>query len=409
MKLKTFKTVGAGLIFLANLIPFLDLARHWSAVPRLSVKTARILGDRDALPRLSVIVPARNEEQGIRAALRSLLRQDYPGLELIAVNDRSTDRTGAILAELEREYPGRLRVLTVTELPKGWLGKNHALWKGAQVASGEWLLFTDADIVFDPACLRRAVTYAVREGLDHLTLSPRITAHGFWLSAFVDFFLYMFTTFQRPDLANNARSRVGMGVGAFNLIRRSAYEAIGTHQALSLRPDDDMRLGKRVKGQGLRQRVLNGSDLMSVEWYSSLGDAIRGLEKNAFAGLDYHVGAIAGSVAFMLASMVLPWVALWRARGWVRIFLAGTIAIQATTFITTNRMNRRSAVRYLPAFPVLALLFCYTVLRSTYLTLRQGGLYWRDTFYPLAELRAQSGLEGLTREPNAEVVPVKLP
>jgi glycosyltransferase involved in cell wall biosynthesis len=346
------------------------------------------------LLRLSVIVPARNEELGVRAALESLLRADYPDLEIIAVDDRSTDRTGAILDALAREYPDRLRVLTVCELPPGWLGKNHALWLGSRAASGAWLLFTDADVVFDPTCLRRAVVYAGRERLDHLTLAPRLLARGYWLNAFVDFFLYAFTLFQRPDLANEPRSRVGIGVGAFNLIRREAYAAIGTHRTFSLHPDDDMRLGKRVKRLGLRQRVLNGSDLLAVDWYPSLGSAIRGLEKNAFAaGGNYSVPLTLGSVALIVATLVLPYAAIWRARGVARWLLAGTIGVQAVSFVVTGRLNSRRALRYVPAFPLLALLFCYAILRSAALALRHGGIRWRETFYPLAELRAQTGLE----------------
>jgi glycosyltransferase involved in cell wall biosynthesis len=386
--------VGAALILVVNLIPVLDLARHFRAVPKLSDLTPPGAGKGDRLPRLSVIVPARNEEAGVRAAVESMLRADYPDIELIVVDDRSTDRTGAILAALARDYPGRLRVLTVTELPPGWLGKNHALWVGARAASGDWLLFTDADVVFDPTCFRRAVVYAERERLDHLTLSPHILARGYWLNAFVAFFLFAFTTFQRPDLANDPKSRVGMGVGAFNLIRRAAYAAIGTHRALSLRPDDDMVLGKRVKRRGLRQRVLNGSDLLAVDWYPSLGAAIRGFEKNAFAGgANYSVPLALVTVTLLVATLVLPYAAVWRARGPTRWLLAGTIGVQAASFITTNRLNARHALRYFPAFPITALLFCFALLRSMSLALRHGGIRWRETFYPLAELRRQTGLE----------------
>jgi cellulose synthase/poly-beta-1,6-N-acetylglucosamine synthase-like glycosyltransferase len=182
-----FGLVYAGVVFLANLIPFLRLARHAGSIPPLP--DATLPHAATDWPHVSIIVPARNEEQGVRAAVESLLRQDYPALELVVVNDRSTDRTSAILAALAEEHPGRLRVVMVTELPAGWLGKNHALLLGARQSSGAWLLFTDADVVFDPTCLRRAVAYAEAQGLDHLTMSPRLLAHGYWLNAFVNFFL----------------------------------------------------------------------------------------------------------------------------------------------------------------------------------------------------------------------------
>jgi len=389
-----FSLAYAGAVFLADLIPFLGLARHARSIPRLP--DAAPLPATADWPRLSVIVPARNEEQGIRAAVESLLRQDYPALELVAVNDRSTDHTGAILAELAADHPGRLRVVTVTGLPDGWLGKNHALWLGACQSSGSWLLFTDADVVFAPTCLRRAVAYAEAQRLDHLTMSPKLLARGYWLNAFVNFFLYAFAVFLRPDLANIPKSQVGIGVGAFNLIRRPAYERIGTHRAISLRPDDDMKLGKRVKLAGLRQRVLNGADMLSVRWYATLGEAIRGLEKNSFAGAGYRTPVVLRMVVVLAGMLAAPWALVWMARGWTRRLLAATVATQALTYIGANWLNQRPILRYLPSFPFTALLFCYVALRSTWLTLRQGGIRWRDTLYPLTELRAQTGLEGLS-------------
>jgi cellulose synthase/poly-beta-1,6-N-acetylglucosamine synthase-like glycosyltransferase len=389
-----FGLAYADVAFLANLIPFLALARHANAIPRLPDATSPPTAT--DWPRLSIIVPARNEEQGVRAAVESLLRQDYPALELILVDDRSTDRTGAILAALAGEHPGRLRVLTVTELPAGWLGKNHAVWLGARESSSAWLLFTDADVVFDPTCLRRAVAYAEAQRLDHLTMSPRLLAHGYWLNAFVNFFLYAFAVFGRPDLANDPKSQVGVGVGAFNLIRRSAYERIGTHRAISLRPDDDVKLGMRVKLAGLRQGLLNGADVLSVRWYATLGAAIRGLEKNSFAGVEYRVSRTLSAVALLAGLLASPWALVWVMRGWTRRLLAATIAVQSLTYVGVNWLNRRPVLRYLPTFPFTALLFCYVALRSTWLTLRQGGIRWRDTLYPLAELRAQTGLEGLS-------------
>ncbi len=396
-RLSAFSPFGlayAGVVFLANLVPFLRLARHANAIPRLP--EAPSLSATTDWSRVSIIIPARNEEQGVHAAVESLLRQDYPALELVVVNDRSTDRTGAILSALAEEHPGRLRVVTVTALPDGWLGKNHALWLGACQSSGVWLLFTDADVVFAPTCLRRAVAYAEAQRLDHLTMSPKLLARGYWLNAFVNFFLYAFAVFARPDLANVPRSQVGVGVGAFNLIRRSAYERIGTHRAISLRPDDDIKLGMRVKLAGLRQCLLNGADVLSVRWYATLGEAIRGLEKNSFAGVEYRVSRVLGAVAILAGTLAAPWALVWIARGWTQRLLAAAVATQALTYVGANWLNRRPILGYLPSFPFTALLFCYIALRSTWINLRQSGIRWRGTLYPLAELRTQTGLEGLS-------------
>ena len=235
-------TLPATALFVGALLPFLDLLRHHRTFLKLSAATDPRSDVPRPLPRLSAIVPARNEVRGIGAAVDSILRQDYPDLEVVLVNDRSTDGTGRIIARAAAEHPERVRAVTVRDLPAGWLGKNHALWLGAQRVTGEWFLFTDADVVFHRTCFRRAVAYAEAEGLDHLTLSPRVTGRSYRLNAFVAFFVYAFLSYQRPHLANDPKSQVGVGIGAFNLIRRSAYTAIGTHAAISLRPDDDVRL-----------------------------------------------------------------------------------------------------------------------------------------------------------------------
>ncbi len=390
-------TISA-LIVAANWLPVLDLARHLGRLGSLARLSGPTAGQGDHLPRLSVVVPACNEEKGVRTAVTSMLAQDYPDLELILVNDRSTDRTGAIMSELAAAHPDRVRVLHVDALPPGWLGKNHALYMGSRQTSGEWLLFADADVVFDPTCWRRAVAYAERERLDHLTLTPELTVPGFWLRAFVSFFIYAFMVYQTPYRANDPNSRVGIGIGAFNLLRRQAYQAVGTHAALSLRPDDDLRLGMRIKRHGLRQRILSGAPLLQVEWYSSLWEAIRGLEKNTFPGLDYSLFKLGGSVMGLLILLVLPWVAVWLTAGWVRGLLLGAIAGQLAGFLMAGRVERRVTAHYFLVFPVCALFFALTVVRSAALALWQGGIRWRGTLYPLAQLKAQSGLEAGGRQ-----------
>src|SRR5438552_15017766 len=295
-------TIFDALVFLAVVVPFLVLIRHRNAIPALPAFPGPV-----TLPRLSVVVPARDEGSTIGRGLGSLLAQEYPDLEVIVVDDRSSDTTGDVLREIASN-DSRLLVLRVDELPPGWLGKNHAMWRGADRASGEWLLFTDADVVFAQGALRQAVAYAAAETLDHLTLAPRLVARGLLLRAFVAFFGFAFIALWGAYLANDPKSKRGVGIGAFNLVRRSAYERIGTMRALSLRPDDDIRLGRRLRGFGFRQRVLNGNDLVSVEWYPSLAAAISGLEKSMYSSMEYRAADAALALIFLLATMVWPFV-----------------------------------------------------------------------------------------------------
>ncbi|MFZ5813917.1 MAG: glycosyltransferase [Bacillota bacterium] len=382
----------AVLIFAASLFKF---AEGLYARRRVTDLAAMVPPDRSpgpAPPRPSVIMPACNEERAVEESVRSLLQQDYPNLELVLVNDRSTDATGAIMDRLSARFP-QLTVLHVDQLPPGWLGKNHALWVGARRASGEILLFTDADVHYHPTTLRRAVAFLEERRLDHLTLTPDMAVKGYWLEAWVGFFIMAFLAYKSPYKANDPHSRNGMGIGAFNMIRRSAYERIGTHRAISLRPDDDLRLGQRVKRLGHSSHVGMGRGLLSVEWYTSLREGIRGLEKNTFAGLEYSYGLLLFAVIGMLTIMVWPFIALFLAGGWSLALYAGAILLQLATYLMANEMIWPRSLALLPAYPVAALLFAFTVARAAYLTLRQGGITWRGTFYPLELLKSQSGLE----------------
>jgi len=385
-------TVFDAFVFVAVVVPFVLLVRHRNAIPRPPPARTGIM-----LPSLSIVVPARDEAASIGRALGSLLAQDYPDLEVIAVDDRSTDRTGDVLREIAAR-DSRLVVLRVDELPAGWLGKNHALWRGAERAMGEWLLFTDADVVFAPGALRRAVGYALQQNLDHLTLAPRLIAHGLVLRAFIAFFGYAFITLWGAYLANDPNTKRGVGIGAFNLVRRDAYERIGTMRALSLRPDDDIRLGRRIRGFGFTQRVANGMELLAVEWYPSLHAALVGLEKSMYASLEYRVLDSLAVLLFIAATMVWPFLGIFALGGIDRILLVAVVACLVVGLAETYRQSMGpltpSAMLLVALLPFSALCFAYAIARSVYLA-ETRGVRWRGTIYPLALLRAQSGLEGM--------------
>jgi len=337
-------------------------------------------------PPLSIIAAARNEARQIEAAVTSLLRLDYPALEIIIVNDRSTDETGAILERLARQH-SRLQVKHVSELPEGWMGKNHALAAGAAQASGPLLLFTDADVVFEPTTLRRAVGLMEGEGLDHLAAIPDIRVPGVALRAFVAAFGVFFSLYARPWKARDARSRHHIGVGAFNLIRAEVYRAIGTHRAIAMRPDDDIKLGKLVKRRGFCQDVVYGRDFITVEWYSALGELVDGLMKNAFAGVNYSLLAVAGSTAGLVLTSVWPFLALFATRGAARALNGVSVLLLVLIFRTSARYSG-ARLGYVLAFPASALLFAYIIWRSALLAVIRGSVTWRGTAYPLAQLRA---------------------
>lgn len=340
----------------------------------------------DRAPTLSVVVAARNEQRWIEAALSSLLAQDYPQLEVVAVNDRSADATGAILDQMAAGDP-RLKVVHVERLPSGWLGKNHALQLGAAAAGGELLLFTDADVVMAPSTLGRAVTALRRERLDQLSALPDVPLPDPWLEAFAGVFGMNFLWFLRPWKARDPHSKRYIGIGAFTLLRAAAYRAVGGHRPIAMRPDDDIKLGKLIKKSGYRQELLLGQKLLTVEWYASFQEMVDGLMKNAYAGLDYRLWLALLVTAGQLGLFVWPYLALCLTSGptwWLNL----AAALLVSTALAAGARSRHGAWRAALAAPVMALLTVFILWRAIGLTYYHGGIRWRDTHYPLAALKA---------------------
>ncbi|HXM67972.1 MAG TPA: glycosyltransferase family 2 protein [Candidatus Acidoferrum sp.] len=341
-------------------------------------------------PPVSIIVPARNEEKDIEQTLTGLLALDYGNYEVIAVNDRSTDRTGEIMERVAaRNVAGgtsRLRVIHHSDLPSGWLGKTHAMWTATNQAAGDWLLFTDADVVFKPDSLRRAITYAEAARADHVVLFPQMIMKRPGEYMMIAFFQTMFVFGHRPWKVADPNSKDHMGVGAFNLIRRSTYDAIGTYEALRMEVLDDMKLGKVVKNAGFAQRNVFGEDLISIRWARGAIGVVNNLTKNFFAVLSFQWWRTVIS-AFGLAFLNLaPFLGLFLAHGWERLPYA--IAL-ISIFAIYVGMSRRSGVPayYFLLHPVSTALFIYTLLLSMFHALWNDGIIWRGTKYPLEELR----------------------
>jgi glycosyltransferase involved in cell wall biosynthesis len=337
-------------------------------------------------PRVSIIVPARNEENDIERSLARLLALDYDNYEVIAVNDRSTDRTGEIMEEVLGSGQGRLRVIHHRNLPAGWLGKTHAMWTATNQAKGDWLLFTDADVLFKPDSVRRALTYAETERADHLVLFPQMIMKRPGEYMMIAFFQTMFVFGHRPWKVADAKSRDHMGVGAFNLIRRDVYEAVGTYEALRMEVLDDMKLGKVVKNAGFAQRNVFGGDLISIRWAQGARGVVDNLTKNFFAVLSFQWPRTVISALGLAFLNLMPFFGLWLAHGWERLPYA--IAV-ISMFLIYLGMSWRSGVPayYFLLHPVSTALFIYTLLRSMFHALWNDGIIWRGTRYPLEELR----------------------
>ncbi len=340
----------------------------------------------DQLPSLSIIVPARDEAVAIEEALRRMLALDYPDYEVIAINDRSTDGTGEIMQRVAAEVGSRLQVVEITDLPSGWLGKNHAMSVGVSRSRGEFVLLTDGDVMFDPLVLRRAMAIVAERQLDHLVLLPQTLTSTFLEAALMNFFCLMLMASTRFPLVRWKWFKDAyLGVGAFNLLRRSAYDTVGGFETMKLEVADDVMLGRLIKHRGLNQDVYGGQGSLSVRWQSGgVWSIVRGLEKNAFSGTNYSVFRTVAAVAVLCLLFVGPLVGLLSGQMTVPLLILslGSLLLSLGTAWTVG-FPLGVAVFY----PWAVLVFGFIMLRSMGLTLRQGGVRWRDTFYPLADLR----------------------
>ena len=340
-------------------------------------------------PRLSIIVTAHNEERSMEPALRSLLNLRYPDYEVIYVNDRSSDRTGEIAARLSADDP-RLTVLHIDELPPGWFGKPHAAQRGADAATGEVLLFTDADVTFAPDAAAYGVRHLVRERLDHLAAVPRLALSGTMLQACTIASSIFMGVRLRLWKVKDPRSSAFFGVGSYTIMPADSYRALGGHKRVALRPDEDLRLGQAVKKSGMRSDFLEGKALFECPWYHSLGDFIRGLEKNFFAALDYSVFMAVGATGTLVWLAVAPLVMapLLLSSGHV---LAGVLfaACPLIYWGVAGTVSRDDFYPWWSAipFPLAVLVVVYTIWRSTILTIFRG-VVWGGPPVPLAQLRA---------------------
>jgi glycosyltransferase involved in cell wall biosynthesis len=354
---------------------------------------------------VSVIVPARNEGQAVAAGLRSLLASKGVELQVIAVDDRSTDETGAAMDALQTNALVQAPCATgvtyvvehVRELPAGWLGKPHAMARGAALATGEWLLFTDGDVVFAEDTLARALAYIESERADHLLVVPTAVTRSAGEAMMLPFLYVLSIWGPRLWRMSDPQSRDGVGVGAFHLMRRATYEKVGGWERLRMEVLEDVRMGYLIKQAGYAMRVATGRNLVRIRWAHGAWGVVTNLTKNVFAAFRFRLGLmVAGTVAIAVLCL-LPFAGLAvglvgnRAWLWPSLLSIGSLAALYWRYRRFADPNGAATVLWLLAFPLAAVVFVYAMVRSTVLTLVRRGVVWRGTFYPLKELREHAG------------------
>lgn len=337
-------------------------------------------------PRVSVVVPACNEADHIQAALSAKLSSDYENIEIVVVDDRSTDDTPNILRRLAQD-DDRVRVVRVDVLKEGWLGKLNALNEGVRNSSGQWLLFSDADIHLSPDVIRRAVAVAEAHNVDYLTLIPHLTSAGFWLDVAFASFMRTLVVLGRLWRVSDPSSSAAVGGGPFNLVRRSALDRSPGFEHLRLEAADDVGLGQMMKTSGARSAVFNAPRDVSLAFYRSVSELMHGLEKNGYAVLGAY-----RPVRHVLSTLAVGWieaapiVVLAAGSGAERIAagacLLALVGSQVAVARWTHRPVASACVPVVGAFMLLAFMS-----RAAVLAHWRGGIVWRGTFYPLEALR----------------------
>jgi glycosyltransferase involved in cell wall biosynthesis len=332
--------------------------------------------------RVSVVLAARDEEARIENTVRRLFAQRGIDLEVIVVDDRSKDRTSEILQRLAAEFPG-LKVKRVDVLPEGWLGKCHACHLGAASVTGDWILFTDADCWLKSDVIVRAWLVAERVGADHVTMTPGIAgaspAAAAWHLAFLLSLANWFSG------VNRDKPKAYLGLGAFNFVRTDAYRVCGGYEALRLTVLDDVRLGLLLRRADKRTRGFIGGDDTECHWGTTARAMIQIMEKNYFAAVDFRTGLVISASIF--APLVWCGAVLGPFTGSLSGLAAGLglLSLSVPAGVLAGRLgwSRWLAMLTPFAFPLLF----YAIWNSMVVTLRNGGIRWRDTFYPLEMLR----------------------
>ena len=340
-------------------------------------------------PRLSVVIASCNDADTIEKAVNTLLQQDYPNLEIVVVNDRSTDGTGQIIKRIARK-DSRVRTVHIQHLPPGWLGKVHALHVGTQKSSGDWILYTDADVYFKQGALRKAIAFVLADHSDHLALLPVPRAPSFWLEVVLQTIGGVFVLGTRAAHIGKPGSKAFVGAGAFNLVRKAVLDRTEGFSWLRMEVVDDVGLGLMLQRSGAKSSFAITLQDVSFTWYPSLGAMFKGLEKNFFAVLAFY------SIARMITIVVLAW--SYALAPLVAILYSLKIPVLLIVGLVSYLFLIAGAVGVKITFKqkLLPLLFVQVgyvlislmLLRSGIMCILRGGITWRGTWYPINELRA---------------------
>lgn len=337
-------------------------------------------------PLVSIFIPARNEEKNIRRCVESLLAQYYRNIEIIVADDRSTDKTGEIVAELAK-HDKRVKLLRIESCPAGWSGKNHALFKAADHSQGQYFVFTDADTYHYPSCIGTALRYAMNHQVDMLSINPHLVTKSFWENVIMPIAGAALMIWYPLEKINNQSNHHSYANGQFILFKRDAYEQIGGHKSVKEELLEDLALAKKIKQTGRKLKVLWGPELYQTHMYSSLKDIWRGWVRIFSHGFEKSLFKVVMSMLIMGVFSIVPYL----------LMLYSLIKLPSTAvpvilmavfygfmlYIITYAYRVAKSNSWYATTHLLGCLMVFCILLHTGMTIiLKRQIIWRGTSYP---------------------------
>jgi glycosyltransferase involved in cell wall biosynthesis len=381
--------IAYGAIVAAWPIRHLVVTVLFRLMPRLTRDSPRY--DGASPPRVTAIIPAKDEQNVIRTCLESVCAQSYPNLDILVVDDRSADGTPGIVRAIAAGDP-RVRLRTIAELPPGWTGKTHALHVAQAEATGEWLWFLDADTRHEPDSLSIVMEYARRHGAAMASLLPEMRCETFWERAVQPLMGIVLMRSYPLFRVNRDGSGPGFANGQYILVRRDAYDAIGGHDAVRHRFLEDIALAKRIKAAGYPIRVAVGTEISSTRMYTSLGQIVRGWSRILYDGLDRNVPLLFGKILEPLVWSQTGTVALVAGlamlalgtpgpfAGYLTLMAVVHLLLQVSVLWRMYRIQSPAVAGAAVWYPLAGIVSDWIILKSIAMCLT-GRVTWRGTSY----------------------------
>lgn len=361
-------------------------------LPQKDIYLKPFSGENQQLPSVSILLPARNEEKNIHACITSLLGQDYPDFDIIVINDRSTDRTQVLVEEiksrLDKDNPGRLKLLNIKDLPAGWTGKTHGLCQGAKIARGEWLLFTDADTIHSPLSLKSSVAYSLERNIDFLSLYPQSRSNSFWEKIAQPLGGSILTIWYPFEKINSPGHKTAFANGQYILIKRDCYAEIGGHEHVRGELLEDVSMAEAAKAIGKNIRMAYGFNLFSTRMYAGLSQIWKGWRRIFRLLMNKKKTRYPLSLFLMLVFSLLPFFILMDAsllsKGGIHAFtyiinLFEVLFICLTMFFI-YRLAKSSPV-WAIFHPIACLIMTGIILDALLTEILKKPIDWRGTLY----------------------------